>query len=269
MLSEEQLDGLFPITTVPIADAARALEAVKGQAHVGRMVLLADEDMVVQVKDTTQPTTALVNIEPLVRFVAALGIPPDQKNILLALIAQSSTTGFDVSSAIPIIAAPTPATGTTTSSVYHNEASAERRLASASSMSEVRQVIFEGLLQELASLVALSAGEVGPREPLIDLGLDSIIVIKFKDWLRSEFGSNIGTDNIVEAAGPEALATLVAKRSTFVPSSLPEESTTTLANGINNRPANGSIVLNSTTNGLGPSKKSRKTLCSASFQTSC
>jgi aryl carrier-like protein len=74
----------------------------------------------------------------------------------------------------------------------------------------------EGQLQKLSSLVALNVDEIGPRDSLVDLGLDSLMVTEFKDWLKCEFGADIGSHDIIDAAGLGALTALVGLQSTFI-----------------------------------------------------
>ncbi|KAK3939714.1 Choline/Carnitine o-acyltransferase-domain-containing protein [Diplogelasinospora grovesii] len=199
LLPDENLDDLFPVTAVHIADVASAFKAVQGQAHVGKMVLLADEDAMVNVKENVAPTNALADVERIIQAVTDLSIPQEQKNALLALIAQSSAAGSDASLAT--------ATNGASSSASHDREDG------------------------LARLVTISAEQLDPHEPLVDLGLDSLIAIEFKSWLGRALGADVRVHDILDAAGLEALAALVAQKSTFVPSGLPEESTRIRANG--------------------------------------
>lgn len=260
LLAAEHSDGsgLVPITTLHIADITSSLKAVRGQTHIGKMVLLAGEDTMVQVEQPVPSTTTFAIIEPLVHLVADLDIPQDQKDALFALIAQSCTAGSDGSSPTTISATTTPAMSATISSAFQGDANSERRLASATSMSEARQVISKAQLQKLASLVALGVDEVGPREPLVGLGLDSMMVIEFGDWIMSEFGADVSAQDILDSVGLEALATVVAQRSTFVRSGLTEEIIETLAPGTNKSAANGSGVSNGNKNGSPPTDRAEK-----------
>ncbi|KAI0123148.1 hypothetical protein BJ170DRAFT_641071 [Xylariales sp. AK1849] len=90
MLLDENFDPFLPVTTVSIADAGLAFKAIQGQTGVGKMVLLADEDAMVDVKETSMPTSLLAGVEGLVQAVTDLTIRQEQTNDLLALIARLS-----------------------------------------------------------------------------------------------------------------------------------------------------------------------------------
>ncbi|KAI0123149.1 hypothetical protein BJ170DRAFT_713227 [Xylariales sp. AK1849] len=106
-------------------------------------------------------------------------------------------------------------------------------------MSEARQIVLEEQLHKVASLVAIDADQLDPCEPLVNLGLDSMIMIEFKDWLELSLGADVGMHDVIDAEGLGPLAALVARKSGFVPRGLPEEATKSQKNGTGaiNQPA--------------------------------
>ncbi|KAG9231687.1 Choline/Carnitine o-acyltransferase-domain-containing protein [Amylocarpus encephaloides] len=241
LLRDENPDDFFPIATVAIANAESACKVVQSQARGGKMVLLADENIMVNVKEHATPTKALANVERLIQVVTDLSIPHEQKTHLLGLVTQSAvgsdaslaTTKRGTSSSSSSSSSSSTAAASDTSvatatddappSVSQEELSVQRRLAASSSMSEVRQIIFVEQLKKIASLVAINADQLDPRDPLVDLGLDSMTMIELKEWFGNTLGANIGTQNILDAEGLEALASLVAQKSNFCPNGLPDE----------------------------------------------
>lgn len=100
--------------------------------------------------------------------------------------------------------------------------STQQRLSTASSMSEARGIILEEQKTKLASLVTVEADPIDIHQPLVDLGLDSLIAIDFKDWLKRSLGADLRGPDILESSGLESLSDLVARKSKFVSDSLPE-----------------------------------------------
>ncbi|TPX08506.1 uncharacterized protein E0L32_009993 [Thyridium curvatum] len=241
LLPDEDIGSVFPLATVSIADALSALQIVESQTQAAKIVLLADDDAIVKIKASTAPKKVFTEFERLARAIANLSVPQEQKRRLLALItiSQPSATEPEVADR---------------STPDHDGASAERHLAAVSSMSEARRVVLDEQLRKLVSLVAISADQVNLHEPLVDLGLDSLIVTDFKDWLGSKLGAEVAMHEVTNAPGLVALAELVAQRSKFVPDGLPEETTLTQASEVetvSRLPKSPTLLTNGAVNGVG------------------
>lgn len=215
LLPDADVDSLMPVTAVPISDIASAFKSVQSHKNVGKTVLLAGEDAIIDVKQAAGPPTSIVNIARIIRTVRELSLPQDQKEALLSLLEQSGATGTDISSTI--------GTDGTASSVRKGKISIEQRLAAASSLREARSITLEEQIKKISSLVSVNAEQLDPQEPLSELGLDSLIAIEFKNWLGGSLGADIRVHDILEADGLEALADLIVQKSKFVPENLPEE----------------------------------------------
>jgi aryl carrier-like protein len=217
LLRDGDFDGSMPIIAVPISDVASAFKAVQGQKNVGKTVLLAEEDALINVKEAVVP---LAHVDRIIRAINELSVPKGEKDALLALIERSDSAG--------IIATSTAPSNGTSSSTPKKEMSAEQRLAAVSSMQEARVIVLEEQLRTISSLVSVNAEQLDPQEPLADLGLDSLIAIEFKNWLGRSLGADVRVHDILDADGLEPLALLVAEKSKFVPEGLPEQSNKTL-----------------------------------------
>lgn len=218
LLPRKDVESLLPIIAVPISEVATAFKAVQGQKNVGKTVLLADDDALVNVKEETARTASLADVDRIIQTVNKLSVPQGQKDALIALIEHSGAAGTN--------ALPTAATnGASASSTAPNgRVSVERRLAAASSLQEARLIVLEEQIKKISTLVSVNVEQLDTQESLADLGLDSLIAIEFKNWLGRSLGAEIRVHDILEAADLEALADLVAQKSKFVPGGLPEES---------------------------------------------
>jgi NADPH:quinone reductase-like Zn-dependent oxidoreductase/aryl carrier-like protein len=215
LLPDDAFDSLMPIIAVPISDAVSAFKAVQSQKNIGKTVLLADEDALVNVKEAVAQTTSLAHVNRIIQIVSELSVPQEQKEALYALIKASGAAATEES--------PTAETKSNSSATANGNMKAERRLAAATSMKEARSIVLAEQIKKMSSLVSVSGEELDPREPLADLGLDSLIAIEFKNWLGRSLGADIRVHDILDADGLGALADLVAQKSKFVPEGLSEE----------------------------------------------
>jgi NADPH:quinone reductase-like Zn-dependent oxidoreductase/aryl carrier-like protein len=214
---DEHAHSLFSVVTTPITDNGTTIQAVMNQANTDKIVLLAGIDAVVSVNNNISTSNGPAGIEPLVRFVAGLNIPQDQKDTILTMASQLFATRA--------VTTPSQAIGTThpfqasgaTLPLHKSEATLAQRLANVSNLSQACQIIVEEQIEKLASLLDLTVDEINPRKSLIDLGLDQATVVELKDWLRSAFGADISTPDITGATDLESLAALVTQRSRFIP----------------------------------------------------
>ncbi|KAF2450924.1 ketoacyl-synt-domain-containing protein [Karstenula rhodostoma CBS 690.94] len=207
LLADRNANDLVPIVAVPISDAASAFKSVQAKKNIGKTVLVADEDAVVNVKEEVAPSASLAQVERVIQIVSGLSLPQAEKDELIASIRHAVATGSD---------APTDHSKNASPSASNAGMSVERRLATATSLDEARAVILAEQTKKLSSLVSVNEQQLDPHQPLADLGLDSLIAIEFKDWLGRSLGADIRVHDILDAAGLEALAALVAQKSRFV-----------------------------------------------------
>jgi NADPH:quinone reductase-like Zn-dependent oxidoreductase/aryl carrier-like protein len=193
LLPDDDFDSLMPIIAVPISDVVSAFKAVQGQKNIGKTVLLADEDALVNVKEVIAPTTGLAHVDRIIQIFSELPVPQEEKEALLALIKHSSAAGTDASSSA--------ASNGTSSSVPNGRMSVERRLATATSLQEARSIVLAEQIKKMSSIVSVNAEQLDPREPLADLGLDSLIAIEFKNWHGRSLGADIRVHDILDADG--------------------------------------------------------------------
>ncbi|KAF9885007.1 polyketide synthase [Aspergillus nanangensis] len=217
MLSGNDCDNLMPVIAVPISDVASAFKAVQGQTNVGKTVLLADEDALVNVKESpVASTTSFAHVDRIIQAVNELSVSQEQKKALLTLIKDTGVAGTEVSS--------TAASYGTPLSAPNGRVSIKQQLAAALSLQEARNIILEEQIKKISTLVSTNVEQLDPQEPLADLGLDSLIAIEFKDWLGRSLGAEIRVHDILDAEDLHTLANLVTQKSKFVPIGLPENS---------------------------------------------
>jgi hypothetical protein len=173
LLRDEDLDYLLPVTAVPITEVVSAFHAVQSQKHVGKVVLLATEDTLVNVREIGAPTNTLADVERIIQVVKELSVPQEQKEVLLALIKQPFAVKSNVSSATR--------TNSTPSSTSHNKLNPKQRLAAVSTMFKARQIVLKERPKKLASHVAINAEQLNAHKPLVNLSLNSLIAIAFKN----------------------------------------------------------------------------------------
>ncbi|KAK7184383.1 hypothetical protein DPSP01_013833 [Paraphaeosphaeria sporulosa] len=214
LLADENSDGLIPIIAVPITDAALAFKAVQAKKNIGKTVLIADEDAVVDVKEVAAQSVSPAHVNRIIQIVSGLSLPEAQKAELIASIRDAAAMGSD---------APIDHSNGASPPAINGSVDIERRLATASSLEEARTIILTEQTKKLSSLVSVNEQQLDPYQPLADLGLDSLIAIEFKDWLGRSLGADIRVHDILDADGLIALADLVAQKSRFIASDLPEE----------------------------------------------
>ena len=75
-------------------------------------------------------------------------------------------------------------------------------------------VVTEGLTQKLARALGMAVGEVDLQRPLALLGVDSLLAVELRHWVRRFFTVEISALDITSAASVEHLAALVIERVT-------------------------------------------------------
>lgn len=221
LLPDDDVNDLVPLSAVFISDVASAFKAVQDRKNVGKTVLLAGEETVVNVKEAVAPTTLFTNVDRIVKVINELSVSQDQKQLLLDLISNPGTAGTDAASTVK--------SNGTSVSTPGGRMGVGRRLEATSSLQEARTIILEEQIKKVSSLVSVNAQQLDLNEPLADLGLDSLIAIEFKNWLAQSLGADVRVHDILDANNLRGLTDLVAQRSKFVLDGLPERSIKTLS----------------------------------------
>ncbi|PKY00415.1 ketoacyl-synt-domain-containing protein [Aspergillus campestris IBT 28561] len=221
LLRDGDMNDLVPVSAVSISDVASAFKAVQDHKNVGKTVLLAGEDAVVNVKEAVASRTLLTNVDRIIKAVNELSVSQNQKQLLLDLISHPGTAGAGAASIVKSNGASLSTPG--------GRMGVGRRLEATTSLQEARTIILEEQIKKISSLVSVNAQQLDLNEPLVDLGLDSLIAIEFKNWLAQSLGADVRVHDILDANNLEGLADLVAQRSKFVPDGLPERFGKTLS----------------------------------------
>ncbi|KAF1935948.1 ketoacyl-synt-domain-containing protein [Clathrospora elynae] len=209
LLQSMDLEKQLPRTAIPLMNAVLAFKTVKAYTQTGQVVLVADDETLVNVREAAAPGQP-VDLDRIIQTVKDLSAPKEQKEELLALLNGGVKLAENAGAAI------TPATESNRAgpNISDLTKSTERRLKAASSIAEVHQIALEAIAHKVASLVALGSDHLDMHISLADVGLDSLIAIDFKNWLSRSLGAAMRTHEILDAAGLDSLAALVAERST-------------------------------------------------------
>ena len=89
-------------------------------------------------------------------------------------------------------------------------------LEAATNIHEVYGVLAAFIGKKMSALVSLNNDEIGLSYPIASLGLDSLIAIELKNWIVHTFRAPIQASEILDSRNIEALAKIVAQRSTLV-----------------------------------------------------
>ncbi|KAH7132181.1 polyketide synthase [Dendryphion nanum] len=87
---------------------------------------------------------------------------------------------------------------------------------------ENEDLVAMGLREKIASLVAVKSEDIRINIPIADFGLDSLVAIELKNWIRKIMGAPIQTSDILDAPSLPALVKLIIKRVTLTGSELNE-----------------------------------------------
>ncbi len=91
-----------------------------------------------------------------------------------------------------------------------------RRLREAGSMEVARQLMVEGLVQKLCSLLVLQPQDIDASKPVAAQGLDSLVAVELRNWIVREMEVSINLVELMTASSLGALAELVGQRSRLV-----------------------------------------------------
>jgi aryl carrier-like protein len=91
--------------------------------------------------------------------------------------------------------------------------SIDQRIANAETLDELNKIVMAALVEQLASFLALDPDEIQGRAAAIDIGLDSLLAIEFKNWVVRTMQAPIQTSEILDAPSLVQLTQLIVQRS--------------------------------------------------------
>ena len=94
--------------------------------------------------------------------------------------------------------------------------SIQQVIQSSKSLSEATTFISQKLLEKVSSLMAIPLSNLSLEASIADYGIDSLIAIELKNWMRQELGCNLGTFEILGANSIAGLGELAAQRSRWL-----------------------------------------------------
>lgn len=88
-----------------------------------------------------------------------------------------------------------------------------QQIAHAETLDDLHTVMMAALVEQLASLLAVDPDDIQVRAATIDIGLDSILAIEFKNWVVRTMQAPIQTSEILDAPSLVQLTRLIMQRS--------------------------------------------------------
>ncbi|PGH16655.1 hypothetical protein AJ80_05157 [Polytolypa hystricis UAMH7299] len=94
--------------------------------------------------------------------------------------------------------------------------SLETAIAAAEGIEQVENIIAEAIARKISTLVAVSYDEIDLQQRVVEFGLDSLVVIELKNWVKQEFQATLQASEISDAPHILSLASTVASKSGLV-----------------------------------------------------
>jgi len=94
--------------------------------------------------------------------------------------------------------------------------SAEESISQASSPAEAEKLILQALQEKVSSLIALNSTELDVETAITNLGLDSLVAIELRNWIKNALQAPVQTSDIMDATSLRSLASFVLERSGLV-----------------------------------------------------
>ncbi|PGH08704.1 hypothetical protein AJ80_07825 [Polytolypa hystricis UAMH7299] len=110
--------------------------------------------------------------------------------------------------------------------------SIDRRIANASSPTDIHDIVTTAVVDQLSVFLALDAEEVSEDNPVTCLGLDSLLAIEFKNWIVRTMQAPMQTSEILDAPSLKVLVELIVQRSKLIVN-LNQQLNGTMENGQN------------------------------------
>jgi hypothetical protein len=89
-------------------------------------------------------------------------------------------------------------------------------IAAAQNIKELQDAIAESMVLQISTLVVLDVEQIARDIPMVDFGLDSLVVIEIKNWIARSFQASLHTSEIFDAPSIASLAAMIASRSLLV-----------------------------------------------------
>lgn len=87
-------------------------------------------------------------------------------------------------------------------------------------LSEVHGIVVSAIVKQTATIMAMDEEKVELDAPTANLGLDSLISVELKNWIRRTLDATVQTSEILDMSSIRNLATIVMNRSRLVPEHL-------------------------------------------------
>lgn len=94
--------------------------------------------------------------------------------------------------------------------------SAQQVLQSCKSQDEANTYIGQKLLEKVSSLMAIPLDNLKLDGSIVDYGIDSLVAIEMRNWMRQELGCNLGTFEILGSKSIASLGELATQRSRWL-----------------------------------------------------
>jgi acyl transferase domain-containing protein/NADPH:quinone reductase-like Zn-dependent oxidoreductase len=189
----EAIDESVNALSLPLSEALD-WEAIEGGEISLRVPLL----------DSSQGSTQLCQ---LLEYVLATTARLPQELFLLPrteVVRSSSTVLRDLSNEIA---------NTSDDSAAVNDLTIESRLKMAQNFVEAQELVSAEICQQLARFCAVDAEDIRQDSSILDIGLDSLLAIEFKNWLGRTLHAPMQTTEILDASSLKKLISLVCQRS--------------------------------------------------------
>lgn len=97
-----------------------------------------------------------------------------------------------------------------------SQASFKDQLGQKSSLKEVERLVTDVLLSKISDLLSFTNRHLNANMSLIEVGLDSLIVIELRDWIRKEFQAELSTTEILDQDSFRILAQKIVQSSQLI-----------------------------------------------------
>ena len=90
------------------------------------------------------------------------------------------------------------------------------RFKNSASLADVQNLAVEILRARLAKDIKCTADDIDPNQPLTKYGIDSLVAVDLRSWVRKEIDANVSPFDILGARSIHELASKIAKTSNLM-----------------------------------------------------
>jgi acyl carrier protein len=90
------------------------------------------------------------------------------------------------------------------------------RLASQTGYDAIFAVAFEAVRSKIASIMMIPEDDIAAEKSIMDLGLDSLVAVEFRNWLTKQFDVSLSVVDITNSATVHQLVRAIIERSNLV-----------------------------------------------------